>query len=141
MTDIRALCPDEQLAIIQSLDMDELEREMVLMPQAPVETFHTFGPGVYFREAHFPAGAIVLGHKHIKSTMNLVLRGDIVVVHDGGISLLQAPCMFESVPGRKLAYTLTDTVWVNVIPTELTDVAEIENQYIDKLPTALEGPK
>ena len=142
MSEIVALSVDEQLALIKSLDMDELEREMALMPQVPIETFHTFGPGVYFREAHFPAGSFVLGHKHLKSTMNLLMQGDIAVVHDGGISLLQAPFMFESVPGRKLAYALTDTVWINVIPTELTDVAEIEKQFIEKLaPVALEGPQ
>lgn len=141
MNEIVALSEDDQLALIQSLDMDELEREMLAMPQAPVETFHRFGPGVYFREAHFPAGAVVLGHKHIRSTMNMVLKGEIVVIHDGGISLLKAPFMFESVPGRKLGYTLSDTVWVNVIPTELTDVAEIENQVIEKMPIALEGPE
>jgi hypothetical protein len=139
--EIRALSHDEQVALIQSIDMDALELEMAAMPQAETPTFHTFGPGVYFREAHFPAGAVILGHKHLKSTMNIVMKGDIAVVHDGGVSLLQAPFMFESVPGRKLAYALTDTVWINVIPTELTDVAEIENQFIEKMLPALEGPK
>ena len=137
--EIQVLSPEDRKAIIASLDMDELEREMLAMPQADCPTFHSFGPGVYFREAHFPAGSIVLGHCHLQSTMNLVLKGDIAVIANGDITLLKAPFMFESQPGRKFAYALTDTVWLNVIPTELTDVNEIEKQYIEKLQPALEA--
>jgi hypothetical protein len=132
---------EDQIAAIQAIDMDELEREMLAMPQAETPVFHSFGPGVYFREAHFPAGAYILGHRHVKSTMNIVLKGDLIVVANGGISLVQAPFMFESEPGRKFAYAITDTVWINVIPTEMTDVDEIERAFIHKLQPALEGPQ
>ena len=44
--------------------IDDLEKKMLSQEQVECPVFHHFGPGVYMREAMFPAGSIGIGHKH-----------------------------------------------------------------------------
>ena len=54
MNEIRALSPEQQAELIASLDLEELEREMLEFPQVDCPVFHHFGPGVCIRERHMP---------------------------------------------------------------------------------------
>jgi hypothetical protein len=123
---------EETAAAIAAIDFDALELEMLALPQVECPVFHTFGPGVCLRECHMPAGSVILGHKHRGAGLNMLVKGSIVVVNDGSVTVLAAPFAFISQPGRKLGYTLDETVWINVIPTESTDIAEIEAQFVEK---------
>jgi hypothetical protein len=37
--------------------VEDVERKMLLLPQADCPLHHHFGPGLYVREVHIPAGA------------------------------------------------------------------------------------
>lgn len=93
---------------------------------------HHFADGIYGREMFIPAGTMLTGKIHRFSTLNLLLQGDITVTTPEGVKRIQAPAVFVSPPGcKKVGYAHTDTIWVNVHPTKLTDVAAIEQKFIE----------
>ena len=102
----------------------------------PVETpvTHHFGPGVYIRECAMPAGTVVVGKPHRMSSLNVMLKGRMVLLVDGRVSVVAAPFMAVSGPGRKAAYVLEDAIWQNIFATDETDVAVIEAMVIDDAP-------
>lgn len=115
-----------------ALDIDVLEEQCLLQEQAHCPVEHHFGPGVYIREVFLPAGALVVGHAHREAGLNLMLQGEMVLLVDGQVTVITAPYMAVTPPGRKVAYILEDTVWCNVFATEETDIAKLEARYVDK---------
>ena len=112
---------------------DLLEEAILQYPQldAPVE--HKFGPGLYMREVTLPAGSYVVGHYQKTEHMNIMLKGRIIFVLDDGTKKeLVAPLTMVTPPGRKVAYVVEETTWVNVYPTEETDIDVLEATYLDK---------
>lgn len=112
---------------------------------AALEETHHFADGIYGRELFIPAGTVLTGKIHRHSTLNLLIQGDITVTTPDGMKRIQAPAVFVSPPGTKKAgYAHTDTRWVNVHPTKITDLAAIEAKFIvpEELPalTKEKGP-
>ena len=101
-------------------------------PQVECPVQHHFGPGVYIRECAMPAGSIVVGHYHRQSSLNVMLKGRMVLLVDGQITVIDAPYMTISGPGRKAAYVLDDVVWQNIWATEETDIDKLEDMFVDK---------
>lgn len=118
-------CPSyEQLKALEQAIVDNCE------PAALKETHH-FADGIYGRELFIPAGTVLTGKIHRHSTLNLLIQGDITVTTPDGMKRIQAPAVFVSPPGTKKAgYAHTDTRWVNVHPTKITDLAAIEAKFI-----------
>ena len=110
----------------------ELERQIAKLPPADLREVHHFADGIYGRELFIPAGTVLTGKIHRHSTLNLLMQGRIrVTSEDGSVKELEAPLIFASPAGcKKVGYALTDTIWVNVHPTRLTDVAAIESKFI-----------
>ncbi|KAF1692653.1 hypothetical protein [Pseudoxanthomonas koreensis] len=110
----------------------ELERAIAQLPQAEFKETHHFAEGIYGRELFIPAGTVLTGKIHRHSTLNLLMQGRIKVTsEDGMVRELEAPAIFTSPPGcKKVGYALTDTIWVNVHATRLTDIAAIESKFI-----------
>ena len=110
----------------------ELERAMLeqLEPvEAPVT--HHFADGVYGREMFIPAGTMLTGKVHRFSTLNLLIQGEITVTTPEGVKRICAPAVFTSPAGcKKVGFAHTDVRWVNVHPTKLTNVADIEAKFI-----------
>lgn len=128
------------LTVLQSLPLEKgieaVENMLLEQPQADCPVYHHFGPGVYMREVFIPAGTIALGHHHRFEHMNILLKGRISVLQpDGTLAEYIAPMMLTTPPGRKLAYTHEDTVWVNVYPESGRDIAELEEKLLDKSQT------
>lgn len=114
----------EQLKALEHAIADNCE------PAALKETHH-FADGIYGRELFIPAGTVLTGKIHRHSTLNLLIQGDITVTTPDGMKRIQAPAVFVSEPGTKKAgYAHTDTIWVNVHPTKITDLAAIEAKFI-----------
>ena len=109
-----------------------LEREMLKMPPGEALIEHLFADGVYCRKMTIPAGTTLTGKIHRHSTLNVLLQGTIIVTNaDGAVRELEGPAVFVSPPGcKKVGHALTDTVWLNVHPTKLTDLAAIEAKFI-----------
>lgn len=111
---------------------DEAEAWLLTQPQAELPVVHHFGPGIYIREMHAPAGTLVVGHRHKQPCTNILMKGALLLAGPNGPTRLEAPALFVSEPGRKLAVVLEDMVFQNVIATELTDVEEIETVMVEK---------
>ena len=115
----------EELRTLEQYMVDNLEPV-----EAPIT--HHFADGVYGREMFIPAGTLLTGKIHRFSTLNILAQGEIAVTNeDGAVRVLKAPAIFVSPPGcKKVGYAITDTVWVNVHPTRIQDVAAIEQKFI-----------
>lgn len=114
--------------VVTSSTVDALLRLTPLAVEEPCPVVHHFGPGVYIREVTLPAGALVVGKTHRHAHMNLMLRGKLEL-HDentGAIRVLEAPQMFVSPPGRKVARIIDTVVWHNVYATEERDIERLE---------------
>lgn len=100
-------------------------------PQVELEVHHHFADGVYARELLIPAGVVLTGKIHRHKTMNFLMSGTIRVTTDDGIQELTGPLILNTEAGmKKAAYAVTDTIWVNIHPTESTDIEEIEHEFI-----------
>jgi len=120
-----------------SWDIDELEAELLKLPQVECPVAHHFGPGVYVREATFPPGTFVIGHEHRHASTNMMLKGRLALLTpDGDIREVVAPLIMTTDPGRKAAYAMEETVWVNVFPnpTDETDIEALEARFVVKSP-------
>lgn len=110
----------------------QLERAMLKhLPPGEAPVTHHFADGVYGREMFIPAGTMLTGKIHRFATLNVLAQGEIEVTTPDGMRRLKAPAVFVSPPGcKKVGYALTDVVWINVHPTEETDLAKIEAHFI-----------
>lgn len=121
---------------VAALDLEthltQVTSQLLKEQQANCPVVHRFGPGVYIREVHLPAGALVVGHYHKQSHLNMMLQGSMLLLKgDGDIEQLEAPASLIAPPGRKVAYILKNVVWQNIYATDKKDVAEIEEELFD----------
>ena len=114
----------------QLRELEEAIREHCDPVDAPIT--HHFAEGIYGREMFIPAGTVIVGKIHRHSTLNILAQGRIKATSaDGSVRELVAPCVFVSGPGvKKVGYALEDSVWINVHPTRITDLAAIEQKFI-----------
>lgn len=121
---------NHEIAVTTTLD--QIEAVMLAAPQINCPITHHFGPGIYMREAFLPAGTYVMGHAHRGEHMNIMLKGKMAVIVNGEAKVIDGPYIFTGHPGRKLAYIIEDTVFLNAYATEETDVEKLEDMYVDK---------
>ena len=110
-----------------------LTKAVLAYDQAECPVIHRFGPGLYIREIFIPKGTFAIGHVHKFEHLNIFLRGKVQIVHeDGSTSVLEAPAMFVSQPGRKVGLMLEDVLWQNIYATTETDIEKLEEIFFDK---------
>jgi len=115
---------------VQNHSIEEMEEELLQVEQAECPVINTFGPGLYIRTIHIPAGTFAIGGKQRYQHMNVFLQGKLLVWReDGSTKEISAPMVFTGEPGHKMGYILEDMVWLNVYATEETDVAELEKTF------------
>jgi len=115
------------------LRISDLEKECLKLEQVECPVTHDFADGVYIRKTQMPAGTFAIGKRHRFKTYNILLRGKITVFMGEHLPVkeLKAPCTFISDAGvKKMAFFHEDTEWLNIHPTEETDIKEIENIFI-----------
>ena len=113
--------------------VEQAEGEMLALPQASSSVVHRFGPGVYIREVHIPAGTFAIGHRQRFEHMNIMLKGRVTILNDdGGTTTLVAPAIFTGKPGRKIGYIHEDMVWQNIYATNERDIETLEKTYLEK---------
>lgn len=111
-----------------------LEHYAAIHGSAECELTHTFADGVYTRTVKLPAGTLAIGRRHKLATTNMLLKGSILVTTDSDMppQILHAPATFVSKAGdKKVVMALTDVIFANIIPTDLTDEKEITRQYTE----------
>jgi hypothetical protein len=118
---------------------EQIEAQLLQLPQVECPVLHHFGPGVYIREVRMPAGSLILGHRHKHTHTNILVSGRLKFLNEGReVAELVAPAVITSNPGRKLAYIIEDTVWQNIYATEERDVEKLEAMLLDKSDAWLE---
>lgn len=117
----------------KELAVNNLISYLLDTPQVDCPVVHSFGPGIYIREAKFPADTFAIGHYHKQEHLNIFIKGKVMVFKDdGSTEIWSAPMMFTSGPGRKIGYIMEDMVWLNVYATEEKDVQKLEEMFLDK---------
>lgn len=115
------------------LPIEALEAEMLALPQVECPITNHFGPGIYIREMFAPADTVIIGHKHKGPCMNVLVKGSMRIIGPDGVpDVIKAPMIFNTGPGRKVAYTLEDVVFQNIWATEETDLNKLESLLIEK---------
>lgn len=117
--------------------IDALE-SMIRRDCPPVEfpVRHHFAPGVYARELTIPAGTVLTGKIHKTAALSIMSKGALLLfMEDGSTKRIEAPFTYVAPAGtRRAAYALSETVWTVVHPTDETDLARIEAQFIAQTP-------
>jgi len=118
--------------------IERLQSEMAVMPQAELVTEHQFSPGMYMRKLSRPAGTLIVGKIHKKPHFFLCAKGEIIAWTEGGMKHLKAGDIIESQPGTKrVTLAVTDAIGITIHRTDLTDLDEIEAELIEPDMTAL----
>ena len=124
---------DELVIFRKQLDLKELENEFLKLDQVEILTDHKFMGGIYLRSIVVPAGTLIIGKRHRNETCNILLSGimSIYIGEDQPTKRLAGPCIFRSDPGsKKMGYAHTDCVFMNLHPTNETDLEKIEAEFI-----------
>jgi hypothetical protein len=108
-----------------------LQEFLKSLPQASIPVTHWLGYGIYTRVIHIPADTIVIGKEHLQGQHNFLMEGEIEIIDGDTRTRFIAPEILVTGPGTKrVARTVTDVMWATSIATDLTDIDEIERQFI-----------
>lgn len=87
--------------------------------------------GVYVRSLFIPAGMVLTGKIHNHEHIAILAQGTIRVHNGEEYKEISAPYIcIEKAGIKRIGYALTDCTFINVIRTDLTDIAEIENEAV-----------
>lgn len=94
-----------------------------------VETGHLVHGGLYARTMKVKAGMLVIGKVHLKDHVCFLTKGDISVMTDEGMMRVEAPFSLACKAGiKRIGLAHTDTEWVSVHLSNLTDIKELEDE-------------
>ena len=143
------LSPDEVARKAMQTPMqrkvDSLQRAFKDSPlKVEVAIAHNFAPGVYIRTMFPKAGELIISKIHKSTHPFLITRGRVAIwVEGSGWKVHSAPFSGITTPGtRRMIYVYEDCEWSIFIPTNKTDLDEIEKDVIynpevnDEEPTA-----
>ena len=112
----------------------EIENKIASAPGARFGNFlplkHSFAEGLYIREIFMPKGILLVSRLHKNSYPSFILKGEVVMLTEEGMSHIKAPCYCISPAGTKrVLYMMEDTVWVTVDsnPDNDINVERLEN--------------
>lgn len=118
--------------------IDQLQAEMVKMPQAELKTEHHFSPGMYLRKVFRPAGTLIVGKVHKQPHFFMCAAGEIIAWTETGMRTLRAGDVVESKPNTKrVTLAVTDAIGVTIHRTDKTDLDDIEAELIEPDTAAL----
>lgn len=111
-----------------------LQEAAATLPEVDCPLQHSFIDGVYVRTIFIPAGTVIVGKIHKHSHANILSKGDVVVMTEGGgREHLTGPLTMVSPAGCKRAvYAVTDTIWTTIHSTDETDLSKIEDWVVAK---------
>jgi hypothetical protein len=118
--------------------IERLQAQMAVMPQAELVTEHQFSIGMYMRKLYRPAGTLIVGKVHKEPHFFLCAKGEIIAWTENGMKRLQAGDVVESKAGTKrVTLAVTDAIGITIHRTDKTDLDEIEAELIEPDTTAL----
>jgi hypothetical protein len=87
--------------------------------------------GVYVRSLFIPKDMVLTGKIHNHEHIAILAQGTIRVHNGEGFKEISAPCTWIEKAGvKRLGYALTDCTFINVIRTDLKNIADIENEAV-----------
>jgi hypothetical protein len=123
---------EAMLGKLVSMDTDAAEAVLLPSKQNPCSVIHRFGPHLYIREVHMPAGTFAIGHHQNFEHLNVFLKGRVLMFGPSGPQEMVAPMMFVGQPGRKKGLIIEDVVWQNIYATDETDIGKLEAMLLSK---------
>ena len=113
-------------------EINRLQSEMSVMPQAELQTEHYFSGGMYCRKLTIPAGTLIVGKVHKKDHFFLCAKGEIIAWSEGGMKHLYAGDIICSKPGTKrVILAVTDAIVITFHKTNKTNLDKIEKELIE----------
>lgn len=113
-----------------------LERDLLQMPQAAIQTSHTFLPGLYLRSITIPPWTVLTGAPHLTDYIVRLEKGTIAVNTANGIVVLTAPAEFHAPVGCKRVGRVFDeeVVWTDIFenPDDCRDLPTLESRLYDQ---------
>lgn len=97
--------------------VNQLEAQLLTMPQVDCPVRHIFASGMYAREMTIPAGTVITGAVHKTQHITILSKGRIQVLREEGVIEMTAPSTFISSPGTKNAvHVIEEAVWTTFHP-------------------------
>lgn len=120
---------------INNATMEDIENKIKSMPEAlsthdlPVK--HSFTDTQYIRESMVPKGMIFTTGIHKTEHPMFIIKGDVTIFTNDGVSRVKAPWYGITKPGTKrIIYTHEDSTCVTVHTTKETDIDNLEKELI-----------
>ncbi len=111
--------------------IDAMQAELLKQPQPNLELRHHFAPGLYLRELRIPAGLITVSKIHKHSCVSILAKGVRLTRVGDEIKRVEAPFIQISPAGfKRVSYTIEDSVWITVHPTNETDIKKLERDLV-----------
>lgn len=89
--------------------------------------------GVYVRSLFIPKDMVLTGAIHNSEHISILAQGTIRVFDGEEYKEITAPHIAVEKAGiKRLGYALTDCTFINVIRTDLIDIADIEHEAVSK---------
>src|ERR1035437_2663597 len=125
------------VSVIKRETILDIEKKISELPNAKFGDYlplrHSFAEGMYVRELTIPKGELIVGKIHKKSNPVFIIKGDISIMSEQGITRFKAPCYLISQPGAKrIGYAHEETVWIEVFASKETDLVKLEEEIISK---------
>jgi hypothetical protein len=106
--------PSKQLSV--KTQIENLQNELLKMPQADIVTEHTFLPGIYERKITVPPWTVLTGAEHKTDYKIRLEKGTIAVNVEDTVKVMTAPMEFEAKAGAQRVGRVfnEEVVWVDV---------------------------
>jgi hypothetical protein len=114
-------------------EIQNIENIISVMPDVitDFDVEHYQIDGVYVRSLFIPKDMVLTGKIHNHEHIAILAQGTIRVHNGEGFKEISAPCTWIEKAGvKRLGYALTDCTFINVIRTDLKNIADIENEAV-----------
>lgn len=109
----------------------ELAKAIGVMTEPDMKLSHYFADGIYVRYLVIPKGTTIVGKKHRKACINIMLKGDITIFADGDSERFVDHYIGIAPAGtQKAARTNEETIWLCIHAVDDEDLDEIEKDAI-----------
>ena len=108
-----------------------IEKHLLTMEQVDCPVTHYHIEGVYLRSMFIPAGTLLTGKIHNKENFSILASGTLRITNGEMSKVITAPFVMTDQPGiKRMGYAETDCTFINVMRTDLTDIAELEKELV-----------
>ena len=120
--------------------VDQLQAELLKLPQYEPLTKHYFHGGMLCREVWRDAGVLVVGKVHLKEHFYLIAQGTVQITTDTGVQELTGPALMLSQPGTKRAVlSLTPALCMTFHRTDALTIEDAEIDLVESDPNSMYG--